>query len=398
MKTRPYAIVHYHEIGLKGRNRSTFENKLVRNLTTALEGTGALKPRKLPGRVLVQLPEDGDHDLIAERLTRVFGVANIGLGVGGRLDLDALYEVAWDVVRDREYSTFAVRARKAHSEFPFSARELNEKVGAYLLERSGKRVNLSEPDLTCRIEIVGDLVIVYAERLRGAGGLPVGSSGKVLALVSSGIDSPVAAARMMRRGSRVVFAHFHSQPFTDGSSVRQAAEIVELLTRYQYASTMYVIPLAPAQQVIAASCPESLRTLLYRRLMMRIASEIASHESAGALVTGDSLGQVASQTLENLVAVEDAAAIPVLRPLIGRDKEEIIAEAVALGTFDVSSAPCQEACVLFEPKRPATKATVAQVRGAEEALDGDRLVADAVANAEVRTVRYPAPERLDHAK
>lgn len=389
MKTRPYAIVHYHEIGLKGRNRSTFENILVRNMIAALTGTDAAKPRKLPGRVLVQLPEDADRALITERLSRVFGVANFGIGVGGRLDLDAIYDVAWDVVRDHEFATFAVRARKAHSAFALSAREINEKVGAFLLERSGKRVNLSQPDLTCRIEIVGDLVIVYADRVKGAGGLPVGSSGKVLALVSSGIDSPVAAARMMRRGSRVVFAHFHSQPYTDGSSVRQAAEIVELLTRYQYSSTMYVIPLAPAQQIIAASCPEPLRTLLYRRMMMRIASAVAARESAGALVTGDSLGQVASQTLENLTVVEDAAAIPVLRPLIGRDKEEIVSEATAIGTFDVSAAPCQEACVLFEPRRPATKAGLEQVRAAETVLDLEALVAAATADAEVRTFRFP---------
>jgi thiamine biosynthesis protein ThiI len=210
-----------------------------------------------------------------------------------------------------------------------------------------------------------------------------------LALISSGIDSPVAAARMMRRGARVVFVHFHSQPFTDASSLRQASEIVELLTRHQYASTMYAIPLAPAQQVIAATAPESLRTLLYRRMMMRIASEIARRESAQALVTGDSLGQVASQTLENLAVVEDAASLPVMRPLVGRDKEEIVAEATALGTFDVSAAPCQEACVLFEPKRPATKATIEQSRAAEEGLEVERLVSDAVDAAEVRTFRSP---------
>ena len=389
MAVRHHAIVHYHEIGLKGRNRSQFENILVRNMTTALAGTGAENPRKLPGRVLVPLEEDADRALVAERLTRVFGIANVGIGVGGKLSPEALGDVAWDVVRDHEFATFAVRARKAHSEFPLSAREINEKVGAYMLERSGKRVNLSEPELTCYIEIVGDLVIVYAERIRGAGGLPVGSSGKVVALVSSGIDSPVAAARMMRRGSRVVFAHFHSQPFTDASSERQTSEIVEILTRYQYASTMYSIPLAPAQQQIAATAPESFRTLLYRRMMMRIATEIAHRESAGALVTGDSLGQVASQTLENLAVVEDAAGVPVLRPLIGRDKEEIVAEATGLGTFDVSSAPCQEACVLFEPKRPATKATIAQARDAEKTLPVDALVADAVNTSEVRTFRFP---------
>lgn len=389
MPTRPYAIIHYHEIGLKGRNRSVFENILIRNLDKALTGAGAAKPRKLPGRVLVALEPDADRELVADRLSKVFGVANFGIGVGGRLDPETLGEVAWDVVREHSFESFAVRARKAHSAFPLSAREINEKVGAFLLERSGARVNLSEPELTCHIEIVGELVIVYADRRRGAGGLPVGSSGKVVALVSSGIDSPVAAARMMRRGSRVVFVHFHSQPYTDGSSARQAAEIVEILTARQYASTLYLLPLAPAQQVIAAECPEPLRTLLYRRMMMRIASSVARRESAGALVTGDSLGQVASQTLENLTVVEDASDLPVLRPLIGRDKEEIVAEASALGTFAVSSAPCQEACVLFEPKRPATKATIDQVRAAEQGLDLDALVSESVAAAEARTFRFP---------
>lgn len=389
MTTRSYAIVHYHEIGLKGRNRSTFENILLRNLGTALTGTGAGKPRKLPGRLLVPLEPEADLEQIAGRLQRVFGVANFGLGVGGMFDAERLSEVAWDVVREREFATFAVRARQAHADFPLSNREINEKVGAYLLERSGKRVNLSDPELTCRIEIVGDLVVVYADRRRGAGGLPVGSSGKVVALISSGIDSPVAAARMMRRGARVVFVHFHSQPFTDGSSLRQADEIVELLTRYQYASTRYAIPLAPSQQVVAATAPESLRTLLYRRMMMRIASEIAVRESAAGLVTGDSLGQVASQTLENLAVVEDATTLPVYRPLVGRDKEEIVGEANELGTFTVSSAPCQEACVLFEPKRPATKATVVQVRTAEAELEIEGMVSEAVASADVRTFRFP---------
>ncbi|MGH2793609.1 MAG: tRNA uracil 4-sulfurtransferase ThiI [Actinomycetota bacterium] len=389
MQPRPYAIVHYHEIGLKGRNRAVFENILIRNLATGLEGTGAGKPRKLPGRVLVPLEPDAEREAVAERLANVFGIANFGLGMGGVLDAGSLADVAWQVSSEHDFETFAVRARKAHSDFALSAREINEKVGASLLERSGKRVNLSDPDLTCYIEIVGDLVVVYADRRKGPGGLPVGSSGKVVALVSSGIDSPVAAARMMRRGSRVVFAHFHSQPYTDASSVRQSAEIVEILTRHQNASTLYLLPLAPAQQIIAAECPEPLRTLLYRRMMMRIATEIAHRESAKALVTGDSLGQVASQTLENLGVVEDAAGLPVLRPLVGRDKEEIVNEASDIGTFGVSSAPCQEACVLFEPKRPATKATVDQVRAAESTLDLVGLVRGAADAAEVRTFRFP---------
>jgi thiamine biosynthesis protein ThiI len=387
VRLRRYLLVHYHEIGLKGRNRSFFERMLVRNIERALAGFAHDPAKRLPGRLLVPLSPDTPDD-VTRPLRDVFGVANFALASGARLSLEELFDVSWEEVRNRDFATFAVRARKAHSEFPLSAREINEKVGAFLLERSGKRVDLDEPDVTCHIEIVGDLVLVYSERHAGAGGLPVGASGKVAVLLSGGIDSPVAAARMMRRGSRCVFVHFHSQPFTDASSVRHASELVGILNRFQYDSTLWLVPLAPAQQAIVEACPQELRTLLYRRMMVRIASEIARREGAKALVTGDSLGQVASQTLENLAVVEDAAEMPVLRPLIGRDKNEIIDEARAIGTFEVSSAPCQEACVLFEPKRPATKAAVEQARAAEGSLDAGLLTTEAVEAAEVETFRF----------
>ncbi len=388
MSIRNVVIVHYHEIGLKGRNRSFFEQALVRNIRRA---TG-LQVRRLPGRLLVEIGDGADHAAVADRLRKTFGIANFAFARGGRLDLEPLCDLAWEMVRERSFDTFAVRARRAHSSFPLAAREINEKVGAFLLERSGKRVNLSEPDLTCAIEIVGDLVLVSVEREQGPGGLPVGVSGRVVALLSGGIDSPVAAVRMMKRGSRVTFVHFHSQPFTDASSVRHADELAQMLTEYQPGSTLWLVPLAPAQEGIAAECPQELRTILYRRMMMRMAGLVAEREGAKALVTGDSLGQVASQTLENLAAVEDASELPVLRPLIGSDKTEIIAESQRLRLFEVSSAPCQEACVLFEPKQPATKATVAAVRSAEAPLDVDALVAAAVESAEVRTFRQAVSE------
>jgi thiamine biosynthesis protein ThiI len=380
---RNVVIVHYHEIGLKGRNRSFFEQALVKNIRRGTD----LPVRRLPGRLLIDLPDEFDRSAVADRLRKTFGIANFAFARGGRLDLERISELAWEMVGDCEFETFAVRARRAHSQFPLAAREINEKVGAFLLERSGKRVNLSAPDLTCAIEIVGDLVLVSVAREHGPGGLPVGVSGRVAALLSGGIDSPVAAARMMKRGSRVTFVHFHSQPFTDGSSVRHADELARMLTEFQPDSTLWLVPLAPSQERIAAECPQELRTVLYRRMMMRMAGAIAEREGAKALVTGDSLGQVASQTLENLAAVEDASALPVLRPLIGSDKTEIIAESQRLGLFEVSSAPCQEACVLFEPKQPATKASIAGVRAAEEPLDMDALVAGAVEASEVRTFR-----------
>lgn len=386
---RDYLIVHYHEIGLKGRNRSTFERALVRNMQRATQDLFDAAPRRLPGRIVIPLPADVP---VADILTRVgdtYGVANFAYARGGMLDLEQIYDVAGDAMRARPFGTFAVRARTAHSSFPMSARQINEKLGAWILENVGGRVNLDEPDRTCYVEIVGDLVLVYADRIQGPGGLPVGASGRVAVLISAGIDSPVAAARMMRRGARCTFVHFHSQPFTDASSVRNTEEIVTLLTRFQYDSNLYLVSLAPAQQAIVTACPEDLRTVLYRRMMMRIAAAIAGSDGALALVTGDSLGQVASQTLENLGVVGAASPLPVLRPLIGLDKLEIIEEARRLRTFDVSSAPCQEACVLFEPRNPVTRARAADVERAEASLDVEALVTDAVAATELRTIRFP---------
>ena len=386
---RDFVVVHYHEIGLKGRNRSHFERALVQNIRSATTDLGDLKPRRLPGRIIVPL-DDVDPTVVAARIADVFGVANVSPARGGRLDYDGIRAVAGEMMT-ADHDTFAVRARVSHSDFEMSAREINEKLGSHLIELHGKRVHLDAPDRTCYVEIVGDLALVYTDRIQGAGGLPVGTSGRVAVLLSAGIDSPVAAARLMRRGARCILVHFHSQPFTDASSVRNASEIAGILARYQYDITLYSVPLAPAQQAIVAACPEGLRTILYRRMMMRIGGALARRDGAKALVTGDSLGQVASQTLENLAAVEDAADLPVLRPLIGLDKTEIIASAQSLGTFEVSSAPCQEACVLFEPKSPVTKARIVDLRAAEASLDLDGLVSDAVSNTDVRSFGFPPP-------
>jgi len=389
MAVAEYLIVHYHEIGLKGRNRSLFERALIRNMTRACSDLIQIKPRRLPGRVIVPVPDGVAGEKLLERLRSVFGIANLAVARGGKIDFDGICDVAGAMVAEQRFETFAVRARVAHSDFPLSSRQINEKLGAWLLERTGTRVNLSDPDLTCRVEIVGDLVLVSTARTPGPGGLPVGVSGRVAVLLSAGIDSPVAAARMMRRGARCSFIHFHSQPYTDGSSERHARELAGSLTALQYDSTLFVVPLAPAQQVIAAECPEELRTILYRRMMMRIGGELAGKDGAKALVTGDSLGQVASQTLENLTAVEAVSPLPVLRPLIGLDKIEIIASSQELGLFEISSAPCQEACVLFEPRTPATKARLVDCERAEAALDLDGLIRAAIEETEAVTFSAP---------
>jgi thiamine biosynthesis protein ThiI len=381
-------LVHYHEIGLKGRNRALFERALMDNIARATTDLGLLEPKRLPGRVVVPVPEAVDAGAALARIARVYGVANAAVARVVARDFDVICEVAGELMRG-DYDTFAVRARVAHSDFPMKPREINEKLGAWLLERLGKRVNLSVPDRTCFVEIVANRAMVFTDRVEGAGGLPVGTAGEVAVLLSAGIDSPVAAARMMRRGARCSFVHFHSQPFTDASSVRNVTEIATILVRSQYEGVLHLVPLAPSQQQIVAACPEPLRTLLYRRMMVRIAAAIGARDGAKALVTGDSLGQVASQTLDNLAAVEEAASMPVLRPLIGLDKLEIIQQAELIGTFEAASAPCQEACVLFEPRRPATKARIRDLLRAEAVLDLDAMVAEAMAGTEQVTLAWP---------
>lgn len=383
-------IVHYHEIGLKGRNRPTFEAALRRNLRKSCADLAKIAPRSVSGRVLTAIPEGAPAEQIAARTAAVYGVANVSLAREVRFDFERICVEATEVMRERPYETFAVRARVAHSDIGMSAREINEKLGAYLLENLGGRVNLGDPERTCRVEVVRNRAMIYADRIAGAGGLPVGVSGKVGVMLSAGIDSPVAASRMQRRGALCEFIHFHSQPFTDGSSVRNVREIMETLARGQFSARLHVVPLAPVQQAVVAACPEGLRTVLYRRFMVRIASAIATATGATALVSGDSLGQVASQTLENMAAVDDASPMPILRPLVGLDKTEIIEAAQRLGTFETSSAPCQDACVLFEPTNPATRAKIPDLRRAEADLDIDALVAAAVGETQIERFTFPA--------
>ncbi len=263
----------------------------------------------------------------------MFGVANVAPVLAVPADLDVIVRTAVDVALEAEFETFAVRARRARTHFPHASQIVNERVGDAVRVGLSKRVDLSHPDLTIRIEIVGDRAYVSARRVEGPGGLPVGTSGQVVALLSAGIDSPVALWRMMKRGSSPTAVHFHGQPFTDPSSERKVARILEALRPWGYRRPWWSVPLGEAQREVTVSAPPALRTLLYRRLMLRISAHIAEEEGALAVVTGESLGQVASQTLENMVAVDAAAPITVLRPLVGTDKIEIMRDAERIGTY-----------------------------------------------------------------
>ena len=383
-------VAHYHEVGLKGRNRNFFESTLTRNLKRALRGTGYARVRRGFGRVFVEFKPVARIDEAVERAARVFGIAYLGAGTKVEPDLDAIARAALELMRASPVESFAVRARRSYSALATTSQEINEKIGRLIQDEIGAPVNLSHPHTTLWIELFGGAALVYRDRRSGPGGLPVGVSGRMLVLLSGGIDSPVAAWRMARRGAEVEMLHFHGQPYTDPSSLRQATELAGILTRFQLRTILHFIPLADAQREIVTSAPSSLRVVLYRRAMMRIASALAEERRAHALVTGDSLGQVASQTLENITTVDSAVpGTQVLRPLIGMDKQEIIDLAERIGTFEISTRRYQDCCVLFEPRSPATRATAEEAEAAESGLDIDAMVGKALAGIETRVLEIP---------
>ena len=385
-------VAHYHEIGLKGRNREFFENALTRNLRRALRGTGYRRIRKGFGRIVADLDPDGLPQVAAERAARVFGVAYVGLGERVEPDLDHIGDVALRLIGEEKFESFSVRARRTHSNFAHRSQEVNEVVGRKIQDATGARVDLKDPEATAWIEMFGGTGIVYTKRFEGPGGLPSGVSGKMLALMSGGIDSPVAAWRMGRRGAEVELLHFHGQPFTDPSSVRQAEDLARVLAQYQLQVSLHLVPLGDAQREIVTHAPSNMRVVLYRRVMMRIAAELAKDRDAHALVTGDSLGQVASQTLENIRTVDAALDdVQVFRPLIGMDKQEIMDLAQRIGTYDISIRRYQDCCVLFEPRAPATRSKPRHAADAESDLDMDALVGKSLAGLETREFDLPDP-------
>jgi thiamine biosynthesis protein ThiI len=382
-------LVHYHEIALKARNRPFFVNQLVRNLKRATADFPVRRIQKLPGRLLLELAGENAAQEVAERVRRVFGVANCCSALRCDLDLEALKDTAAKALAGRPFQTFRVTARRAYKTFPLTSPQLNEILGTFVLERFPARVDLKNPELTLFVDILPKEAFIYLEKVPGPGGLPVGVAGRVIALLSGGIDSPVAAYRMMRRGCQVSFVHFHGAPFLDRRTQEKTREIVKLLTRYQYTSRLYLVPFGEVQQEVVVNTPAPYRVLLYRRLMARIAEHLASLEGAKALVTGESLGQVASQTLENLTVIEEAVKLPLFRPLIGMDKEEITEQAKEIGTYEISIQPDQDCCTLFVPRHPATRATMDDIGRAEMTLDLDRLVKAGAERADLEAFTSP---------
>lgn len=385
----PSVIAHYQEIALKGRNRPWFVERLITNIRTAMTGVDGVKVRALMGRIELQHASDVDWPEVRERLARVPGVANFLRAAPAACDFDAITDTVLAELDGVEADSFRVTARRADKRFPRTSPQIERDLGGRIKAAKGWRVDLDHPQLTVRVEVLGDRAFCCLRKEPGPGGLPSGVSGRVACLLSGGIDSPVAAWRMIRRGCRARFVHFHSYPILSRASQDKVAEIAALLTRYQLESRLYVVAFGEIQRRVVLAVPPPLRVVVYRRLMLRIAERIARASGSAALVTGEAVGQVASQTLDNMAVIDAAASLPVLRPLVGMDKDEIVREARRLGTYEVSIIPDEDCCTLFTPKHPATRATARQVEKAEAALPVDGLAEDAAANAERRDLRFP---------
>jgi thiamine biosynthesis protein ThiI len=378
---KPVAVVHYHEISLKGDNRPLFLRRLQSNLGRATAGSGVREVRRLPGRLVLDLAPEADPAVVRARLATVFGIANFGIGVAVPPTLQAVQDATLALLQGRAFESFSIRARRTFKVFPMTSEDVNRALGALVLERFPTRVDLTRPALTVHVELLPREALVFADRLPGPGGLPVGVSGRVVALLSGGIDSPVAACRMQKRGCEVEFVHFHSVPYLADTSQRKARALVSELVRRQFVARLWLVPFGEIQREVVLAVPPPLRVVVYRRLMARLAEALAHRVGGLALVTGESLGQVASQTLENLGRVTDAVSLPILRPLIGTDKEEIVGEARAIGTYEISIERDQDCCTLFVPAHPETRASAEAIARAESRLDVAALVATGLRDA-----------------
>jgi len=396
-----HILVHYLELWLKQGNRKFFLHKLREAMRRALEGLAFKRITQPSDRFVIELADAAQTKEALERLARVSGIASLGVArvidwraESSRDVVKMICSTAWEGIRGEPFSTFAVRAKRSDKRFPLNVMELEREVGGFLfdeLHAAGRdvRVDLKHPELTCRIEVTRGPVLLYARRIPGAGGLPPNTAGKLVCLLSGGFDSAVAAYKMMKRGAHLSFVHFWGGGGGAGeSSVHVARELLHRLAPWQFTAKLYLVPFEPLQREIVRSAPEMYRILLYRRFMLRIAERVALRERAKGLITGDSLGQVASQTAQNLQAVGSIVRLPLYRPLIGDDKLEIQEIARRIGTHDISAEPFHDCCPVFQPKSPALFATPRELDAAEDQLGVAELVERGLRTMTLERFRY----------
>lgn len=379
--TERVCLVHYHEIGLKGKNRSTFENRLLANINHALKPYPVARVRRISGHLLVEDRDGFAREDMAHAISRIPGVARVSLAYKCPLDECVYSDAAVRALSEVSvpWESFKVHARRSATNYERHTLEMNRIVGSALCAAfPDKKVQMHHPDMTVVVHAVQGDAYVYADTGPGVGGLPVGTAGKVVSLFSSGFDSPVATWMLGRRGAICIPVHFSGRPMTSDTSEWLCQDLVEALAPSGIVGRMYVVPFGEKQREISLVVPQSLRIIMYRRVMFAVAERIAHMEGAKALVTGESLGQVASQTLENISVVNEMVSLPVLRPLIGSDKQEIMKRAEDIGTFAISSQDAPDCCTLFMPRRPETHARPDDVHAAWNLFDHEAMIKELV--------------------
>lgn len=379
-------LIKNGELALKGLNRRTFEDTLIKNLRKSLSCLGNVNITKSQSTIFVE-PQDElyDFDEALSAVSKVFGIAAFSCACVAEKNMDDILKIAPVYLANtlKSIKTFKVEAKRADKKFPFTSPEISARVGAALLSAYPHlRVNVHNPDCIVTVEIRDHSAYIRAGQIHGAGGLPVGTAGKASILISGGIDSPVAAWMMAKRGLKLDAIHFASPPYTSPRAEQKVKTLLSKVAAYSGTMKLSIVPFTEIQEEIAKNCPEEYFTLIMRRMMMRIAERLARKAQSGALITGESLGQVASQTLPAIACTESVIDIPVLRPLIGSDKEEIIAISRKIDTFETSCLPFEDCCTVFTPKHPKTKPTVKLCEEAEEKLDIETLIENAVNQTE----------------
>lgn len=380
-------LIHYGEIGLKGGNKEYFVEKLRNNIVVKLQGhfRRTFSVVYSLGRIIVNAAEDFEEKEYVAILSKIFGIKNFSFVTEGSTDLETLGGEIFENLNLDGVETFCVRVKRS-MKTAFSSTDAEREIGAVLIRKGiGKKVKLKNPDLEINVEFLNGRGYFSFKKYLGQGGFPANSQSKLITMISAGIDSPVAAFRMMRRGARIIFLHFHGYPHTDKEEVEQVKDLVKILADYQFSTRLYLIGFGGIQKEIAMNLdiPGRLRTILYRRMMLRIAEKIAFKEGARGIVTGDSYGQVASQTPENIMAIHDVSKIPLFQPLIAYDKEEIVKISEEIGTYEISKLPCKDTCAMFQPKHPEIRGKIPELRECEEKLPIDKWLKEALVDFEL---------------
>jgi len=384
-------LIKLGEMVLKGLNRNTFEAALLKNIRRRLELLGKFDIRAAQSTITVEPRDGADLEAAAERVAKIFGIVTFSRACVVEKNIDVILTSAAEYLKPEltAAKTFKVESKRADKRFPLKSPEISARLGEFLLQQYPHlRVDVHNPDFVVRVEVRDYGAYVHGPALKGAGGIPVGTGGKAAILISGGIDSPVAAWMMAKRGLELTAVHFASPPYTSERAEQKVADLLIKVSEYAGRMTMFTVPFAKVQEQIMANCPEELFTLIMRRFMMRVSEKIARCEGCGALITGESLGQVASQTMQAIACTDAAAQMPVFRPLIGMDKTEIIQIARAIDTFETSILPFEDCCTVFTPKHPRTRPDLKFILQAEQALDCDALVEECVANVKIQRI-YP---------